>query len=33
MSEQTVSHAWLGRSMSVILTIFIVAGGLAFAFG
>lgn len=32
MSEQTVSHVWLGRSVSVILTISVVAAALAFAF-
>jgi hypothetical protein len=32
MSEQSVPRAWLGRSVSVVLTFVLVAGALAFAF-
>jgi hypothetical protein len=31
MSEQTLSRAWLSRSVSIILTFVVVAGALAFA--
>jgi hypothetical protein len=31
MSEQTLPRAWLGRTVSVVLTFIVVAGALAFA--
>jgi hypothetical protein len=31
MSEQSLPHLWLGRSLSVALTLVLVAGALAFA--
>lgn len=31
MSEQTLPHAWLSRSVSVVLTFIVVAGALAVA--
>ena len=32
MNERTLPAAWLSRSVSVLLTIVVVAGALAFAF-